>query len=101
MRFAFDVGDAEKSRIEFCRDPVFGRMTITANGQLVGSKDPAQLSTHFDFEWLKRYTFVVEEKEQHEITIEHERPRWLGGLRRHKYRVFVDGRRTDEEHYGF
>jgi hypothetical protein len=36
MRFVFEVGDPERSLIEFRRDPVFGKMTITANGRVVG-----------------------------------------------------------------
>jgi len=80
-------------------DPVFGKMTITANGRVVGSRSPAQLSTQVALECLRRYTFVVGEQEKHEITIEHERPRWGGGFRRNTYLVFVDGRLA-EEHFG-
>lgn len=100
MRFAFEVGDAEKARVEFYRNPWVGTMRITADGQQVAFVDPAQLSTHFDFRWVKRYMFVVGRTERHEVTIEHERPTLLGGLRPNMYRVFVDGQRT-EEHRGY
>jgi hypothetical protein len=49
---------------------------------------------------VKRYTFVVGQGERREVTIEHERPVVLGGLRPNKYRVFVDGQMT-EMHQGY
>ena len=100
MRFSFEVGKGEKCRIEFYRGPLFGGVTVTANGKLVAFKDPEKLSTHLSFDLVKRFEFSVGENEPHEVTIEHERPRFLGGLRRHKYRVYVDGKLV-EEHYGF
>ena len=100
MRFSFEVGDGEKCRVEFYRGPLFGAMTVTANGKLVVFKDPEKLSTHFSLECVKRYEFSVGEKERHEVAIEHERPLLLAGLRPHKYRVNVDGKLV-EEHHGF
>jgi hypothetical protein len=100
MKFAFEVGDSEKARVEFYRNPWIGTMRITANGQQVAHVDPTHLSTHFDLQWVKRYTFVVGQQERHEITIEHERPVFAGGLRPNEYRVFVDGKMT-EEHHGY
>jgi hypothetical protein len=96
MRFTFEVGDGQKCRVEFYRDPLFGTLTITADGRLVAFKDPAQLSTHFSFEFRKRYEFAVGEAEKHQVAIEHERPWLLGGLREHTYRVFVDGQLAEE-----
>jgi hypothetical protein len=100
MRFAFDVGDTETARVVFSRSPWVGTMHITADGQQVAFVDPTRLSTHFDFKWVKRYTFVVGRGERHEVTIEHERPVLLGGLQPNTYRVFVDGCVT-EEHHGY
>lgn len=97
MRFAFEVGDAEKVRVEFSRNPWIGTMRITAGGRQVAFVDPTRLSTHFDFKWVKRYTFAAG---GHEVTIEHERPTLCGGLRPNTYRVFVDGQKT-EEHRGY
>jgi hypothetical protein len=98
MRFAFDLGDTERTRVEFSRNPWVGTMRITADGQRVAFVDPTRLSTHFDFRWVKRYTFVVGRVERHEVTIEHERPVLQGGQRPNKHRVFVDGRVTEERH---
>jgi hypothetical protein len=75
-------------------------MRITADGQQVAFVDPTRLSTHFNFKWVKRYTFVVGQGERHEVTIEHERPVMLGGLRSNMYCVFVDGQMT-EMHQGY
>lgn len=100
MRFAFQVGGAEKARVEFYRNPWIGTMRVTADGQQVAFVDPTHLSTHFNFEFVKRYTFAVGKAERHEVTIEHERPVLLSGLRPHVYRVFVDGQKT-EEHRGY
>jgi hypothetical protein len=94
MRFAFNVGDADPSRVEFDRDPWIGTLRITADGEQLDLVDPTRLSTHFDFKWLKRYTFVVGQGDRHEITIEHERPVVLGGLLPNTYRVFMDGQMT-------
>lgn len=98
MRFAFEIGDSEKARVEFYRNPWIGTMRITADGQEVALVDPTHLSTHFNFQWVKRYTFVVGRAERREVTIEHERPALLGGLLPNTYRVFVDGRKVEEHH---
>ena len=100
MRFAFEIGDREKAWVEFYRDPWTGTTWIAADGEQVDVADPAHPSTHFNFRWVRRYTFDVGEAERHEITIEQERPVLLGGLRPNEYRVFVDGRMT-EEHDGY
>ena len=100
MRFSFQVGKAEEYRVEFNRSPFFGKVTVTANGKLVAFTDPKKLSTHFSFELVKRFEFSVGETERHDVVIEHERPQFLGGLRRHKYRGYVDGKLV-EDHYGF
>lgn len=100
MRFAFEIGDAEKTQVEFYRNPWTGRAWIAADGERVDVADPAHPSTHFNFRWVKRYPFDVGQVEQHEVTIEQERPVLLGGLWPNKYRVFVDGRMT-EEHHGY
>ena len=100
MRFAFEIGDREKAWVEFYRDPWTGTTRIAADGEQVDVADPTHPSTHFNFRWVRRYTFDVGEAERHEITIEQERPVLLGGLRPNEYRVFVDGRMT-EEHHGY
>jgi hypothetical protein len=100
MRFAFETGDGEKSRVEFYRNPWIGTTWIAADGEQAAVANPMHLSTHFDFKWVKRYTFVVGQMERHEVTIEQERPILLGGLWPNKYRVFVDGHMT-EEHRGY
>jgi hypothetical protein len=100
MRFAFETGDAEKTRVEFYRNPWIGTTWIAADGERVDVVNPTDPSAHFNFRWVRRYTFDVGEVERHEVTIEQERPALLGGLFPNTYRVFVDGRMT-EEHHGY
>jgi hypothetical protein len=100
MRFELEIGDQEKNRIELYRHPWRGTLRITLNGQLVASKSPWSFFTHFNFQFVKRYEFTVGGKEKHQVTIEHERPLLFGGLRRQKYRLYVDGQLA-EQHYGF
>ncbi len=100
MQFALEIGNQEKTRIEFYRNPWGGTMRITANGQTVTAKSSRDLSIHFNFEYVKRYEVTVGKQEKHQFAIEHERPRLLGGLRPHTYRVYVDEQLV-EEHHGF
>src|SRR5438105_3543254 len=92
MRFEIDLGQHEKSHIEFYRNPLTGRMQVTVNDRPVAKKSPWNFFTHFNFEWVKRYEFAAGEKEQCQVVIEHERPSLFGGGRRQKYRVYVDGK---------
>lgn len=100
MKFTFTVEDAENVRIQFFRNPWIGTMRTTADGRQVAFVDPTHFSTYFNFQWVKRYTFLVGKADRHEVTIEHERPRILGGLQPNTYCVFVDGRKIDE-HSGY
>lgn len=98
MKFSIDVGDKEKTRIDFVRGFCLGKMEIRANGELVGSNDLTDLSTHFNFQFVRRYPFEVGDKERHRLVIEHERPAFCGGMRKNWYRVIVDGKLVQEYH---
>src|SRR5262245_59970153 len=98
MRFAFEIGGAENARVEFYRNPWTGTIWIAADGEQVDVAVPTRPSTHFNLRWVKRYTFDVGQAERHEVTIEQQRPLLLGGLWPNTYRVFVDGRMTEERH---
>jgi hypothetical protein len=100
MQFSFEIGDREKIRIEFSRGFWWGGVTITANGQLVASRSALDPSTQFNFDFVKRYEFIVGDKEEHKVAIEHKRPVIFGGIRRQTYRVIVDEHLL-EEHYGY
>jgi hypothetical protein len=100
MQFSFEVGDNEKVRIEFSRDPFFGTMKVTANGEVVAARSPSNVSTHFSFTFVNRYAFTVGERERHDVVVEHSRPKLFGGLRPQTYRVYVDGALV-AEHAGY
>jgi hypothetical protein len=91
MRFVVEVGNAEKTKIEFSRNWYTGTMSTIANGVQVAQQDALDPSTHFSFKTLRRYVFTVGELEKHHVVIEKERPLLLAGLRPQTYRIFVDG----------
>jgi len=95
MRFAFEVGDREKHRVEFSFNQFFGNLSIRVDGQTV----------HGEFRFLslslvKRYELRVGQTEQHDVAIEKERKLVLAGFRKHRYRAFVDGKLV-AQHEGF
>jgi hypothetical protein len=100
VRLSFEVGEAEKSRLEFNRDWFTGRTVMTVNGNPIELASPWDLSTHFSAQLTQRYQFTVGDKERHEVVIEKKRPLFLGGFRRHMYQVFVDNSLVAES-YGF
>ena len=100
MQFTFQIGDQEKCRVAFCRNHFTGRMYVIVNGEELSLRSPWSLSTHFTFRLVKRYEFMVGEKEKYQIVIEHRRPLFVAAFRRHKYTVYVDNELL-EEHYGF
>ena len=100
MRFEFDVGELERIRVEFHRNPWVGTLRISANGETVVSVAPTDLSAQLEISPVKRYTFVVGKIELHQVTIEKQRPLFLGGLFPNTYRVLVDDRLIGE-HRGY
>ena len=101
MEFLFEVGETEKTRVGFSRNPVTGRVTLTVNGESLTLASPWNPATHFSWALTQAYQLtVVGNQEKHEIVIVNERPRLLAGLRRQRYRVLVDGSPV-AEHYGF
>jgi len=100
MRFILEVGNQEKTRIEFYRNWWWGTTRITSNGRIVTTTPPCSLLTHFNLGLVKHYEFVVGEQEKHRVVIERERPLLLPGFRPHTYRVYLD-KQLIEEHRGF
>jgi hypothetical protein len=97
MRFTIEVGDKEKSRIEFSRSCFTGAMRTVVDGRRVAEVSPLSLSTHFTFKMKRRYEFVVGRTEPHKVILEQERPLLFAGFRRQTYRVLVDGRLVHEQ----
>jgi len=92
MKFTLEVGEKEKHRIDYCRDPFFGTERLRADGQLVASRSVVSLSNYVSFPLCRRYEFSVGELEKHTLVLEKERPLLLAGFRPHTYRVLVDGK---------
>ena len=99
MRFSFEVGEIERSRIEFSRNWVTGQTVLTVNGVPITLASPWDPSTHISLDLTQTYCFTVGNTERHEVVIEKQRPLFMGGIRRHRYRVFVDNSLV-EERYG-
>jgi hypothetical protein len=97
MKFTLEVGDKQRSRIEFFRSAWTGRLCILADGCVVAQQSPYLLSTHFSFANVWQYEFSIGRGERHKVVIEHERPPLLACFRPHTYRVFVDSRLVHEQ----
>ena len=60
----FEVGDTEKHRVKFHRDPWFARMAVTVNGEEVSLLGPWSPAAHFTFrKSVKRHEFTVGKEE--------------------------------------
>ena len=97
MRFTLEVGDNEKSKIEFSRNWFTGAMQLLVNGEQVAQQSWLAPSTHFGLTRKRRHQFVVGKDEKHQVVIEKERPLIIAGVRPQTYRVFVDGQLIHEQ----
>ena len=91
MKFALEIGDREKSKVEFSRNWFTGAMQILVDGLRVAHQSPLSPATHFGVKLKRHYEFEVGKAEKHKVVLENERPLLLAGFRAHTYRVFVDG----------
>ena len=97
MKFALEIGDKEKSRVEFSRNSFTGAMEATVDGARVAQQSPYSPFTHFSFRTKQRYEFSVGKTEAHKVVLEKERPWLFAGFRPQTYRVFVDGKMVHEQ----
>jgi hypothetical protein len=97
MKFVLEIGDREKSKVEFSRNWFTGAMKILVDGLRVAHQSPLSPATHFAVKLKRRYEFEVGEAEKHKVVLENERPLLLAGVRAHTYRVFVDGHLVHEQ----
>jgi hypothetical protein len=97
MEFTLEIGDREKSRMEFSRSWFTGSMQTLVDGKKVAHQSALLPSTHFSFKLKRRYEFVVGKLETHQVILEKERPSLFAGFRPHTYRVFVDGKLVHEQ----
>jgi hypothetical protein len=87
MQFEFNVGTQEQHKVHFSFDQFSGDLKILVDGTPV-MQDLRLLSLSL----VKRYEFNVGTQEPHKVAIEKQRKLLLAGLRKQKYRVFVDGK---------
>ena len=97
MKFTVEIGDKEKSKIEFSRNCFTGAMLALVDGQRVARQSPFSLHTHFSLTTKQRYEFSVGKTETHKVVLEKERPWLVAGFRPQTYRVFVDGQLVHEQ----
>ena len=100
MNIKLQVGDKERSRIDFTRNPLSGGLQILVDGRLVVECAAYSLAAGFSFGRVRRYEFAVGRAEKHQVVVEHETPAFLAGFRRQTYRVFTDGQLVLER-YGY
>jgi hypothetical protein len=97
MKFTLEVGDKEKSKIEFSRNCWTGVMKAIVDGHKLMLQSPFSPFTYISFTLMRRYTFPVGRTEKHEVMIEKQRPLLFAGFRPQTYRVFVDGQMVHEQ----
>ena len=88
MKIQFSIPDVEPIGVVIQRNWFTGSFTCTANEPSYEIKSPFALGTHFAIQTTNNYTVQIGE---HLVEIEHSRPRFFGGLRRHRYVVKLDG----------
>jgi hypothetical protein len=90
VKLSFEVG-AEKNRVDFSFDPIWGRLAISVDGVR------RERDFHvFSMRLVRRYELTVGDEETHTVAIEKERKLFFAGFRRQQYRVFVDDRLVQE-----
>ena len=97
MKFTLEIGDREKSKVEFSRNCFTGAMQTLVDGKRVARQSPFSPFTHFYGGRLRRYEFSVGKAETHKVVLEKERPWLIAGFRPQTYRVFVDGKLVHEQ----
>jgi hypothetical protein len=95
MQFSFEVGEQEKHLVNLDYNQMVGLLSITVDNRQVISE-----LRMFSLSLVKKYEFVVGNYERHNVRIEKERKLFLAGLRKQKYRVYVD-ERLIREYEGF
>ncbi len=85
MKFSFKVGNTEEHEVEFYFNQIWGNLYISVDGQKI-IKDFEFMS----FEFTKSFSITIGTEEEHYVRIEQERYKIFGGLRKQKYRAFID-----------
>lgn len=91
MKFSFEVGVNEKHIVDFSFNQFLGNLSIHADGKKLISD-----FRMFSLSLTKSYEFTVGKDEIHHVKIDKIRKLVFAGLRRTKYKVFIDGVLTNE-----
>lgn len=67
MTFTLEVGNKEKSQVEFSRSWFTGRMRTLVDGREVAQQSPFSFCTHFSFNRRRRYEFMIGRTEAHKF----------------------------------
>jgi hypothetical protein len=86
MQFSFEVGEHEKHVVSLDYNQMIGLLTIS-----VDNREVINELRMFSLSLVKTYDFFVGTGERHAVRIEKERKLFMAGLRKQKYRVYVDG----------
>jgi|ERR1700722_2124822 len=97
MKFELEVGNLEKSKLQFSRNWFTGAMKILVDCRVVAHRSPLSSATHFSVSLKRHYEFEVGRAEKHTVLLEKERKPVLAGVRAQTYRVFVDGQLVHEQ----
>jgi hypothetical protein len=84
--FSFDVGQAERHRVDFSFDRMWGKLKIKVDGFLVDSDTLVA-----GVKLTRRYQFSVGHAERHAVVIDKTRKVLLAGFRPSTYQIFIDG----------
>ena len=90
MQFSIDTAGKERISVKFKRNWFTGRSSITINGNEKTLRSPYRLSTHFNFEFNKRWEFFIETPEPSKLVVEEDRVCCFGGLQPFEYNVYID-----------
>lgn len=95
MQFSFEVGVEEKHTVSLDYNQMVGLLSISVDNREIISE-----LRMFSLSLTKTYEFAVGANERHTVKIEKIRKLFLAGLRKQKYRVYVDGRLA-QQYEGF
>lgn len=88
MKFDFEVGNEEKHKIQFTHDLFWGNLKLFVDGLNI----PVESLPHFSFRLFFVRTFLIGDKEKHEVRVQIIRPSTFASFRNDwKYKTFIDG----------
>jgi len=100
MEINIQLGNNEITELIIRRNWFTGRFEYLENGNSNLIRSPLNPGAHINFSLKKVYEFVVGNKEQHKVKVEHIRPLLLAGLRPQKINVYINDE-LNKEYQGY